>query len=98
MLEFEKVRFHSEYPLELWDQGDRVMKRNTSGVMKHNPIQQGAMSPKQERKSGMGDREVFLRSIVLLSFLLRGQCILHRFLCPLLHKSWDKISFKSGGL
>jgi hypothetical protein len=50
-LEFEKVRFHFENPLELLGQDDRVMKRNTSRVMKHNPILQGAMWPTiMERK------------------------------------------------
>jgi hypothetical protein len=61
-------------------------------------ILQGAMSPTHERKSGMGDREVFLLSTILLSFLLRGQYILHHFLCLLLCKYWDEISFKGGGL
>jgi hypothetical protein len=30
--------FHPEHPSKLMDQEDRVMKRNTSRVMKHNPI------------------------------------------------------------
>jgi hypothetical protein len=60
MLEFEKVFFHFEYPLELQDQEDWVRKRNTSRVMKHNPILQSAMSSMHGRKSGMGDWEVFL--------------------------------------
>jgi hypothetical protein len=69
-LEFEKVLFHFEHPLELVDQEDRVMKCNTSRVMKHNLIQQGAMSPTHGRKSGMDDREVLLLSTVPISFLL----------------------------
>jgi hypothetical protein len=81
-LEFEKVLFHSEHPLELLDQEDWVMKHNTCIVMKHNTILQGAMSPTHERKSGMGDREVFLLSTVSISFLLCGQCIFHHFLFP----------------
>jgi hypothetical protein len=83
-----------EHPLELLDQEDRVRKRNTSRVMKHNLILQGTMSSTHERKSGMGDWEVFIFSTVPLSFLIRGQCVFHRFLCPLLHKSRDEISFK----
>jgi hypothetical protein len=51
----EKVLFHSEHLLELLYQEDRVMKRNTSRVMKHNLILQGAMSPTHRRKSGMDD-------------------------------------------
>jgi hypothetical protein len=53
-LELQKVLFHSEHLIEL-DQEDGVAKRNTSGVMKHNMIEQGSMSPTHERKSGMGD-------------------------------------------
>jgi hypothetical protein len=54
-LEFEKVHIHSEHPLELLDQEDRVMERNTSKVKKHNLILQVAMSPTHGRKSGMDD-------------------------------------------
>jgi hypothetical protein len=43
-LGYEKILFHSEHLLELLDQEDRVMKRDTSRVMKHNPILQGDMS------------------------------------------------------
>jgi hypothetical protein len=92
-----KFFFRFEYPIKLMDQEDWVMKCHTSRVMKHDPILQGTMSPTHEGKSGMGDREVFLFSTVPLSFLLRGQCIFHRFLCPLLHKSRDEVSFKGGG-
>jgi hypothetical protein len=79
---------------------DRVGPRRWSteaqhnGVMKHNPILQGTMSSTHVRKSCMRDREVLLLSIVSISFFLHGQCIFHRFLCPLLHKSRDEISFK----
>jgi hypothetical protein len=79
-LEFEKVLFHSEYPLELLDQEDQVRKHNTSRVRKHNPILQGARTPTPGRKSGMGAWEVFLvhcsavphatRSMHLSSFLV----------------------------
>jgi hypothetical protein len=54
-LEFEKVLFHSEHPIELMDQEDRIMEHNTMRVMKHNPILQGAMSPMHGRESGMYD-------------------------------------------
>jgi hypothetical protein len=37
-LEFEEVPFHSEHPLELLDQEDRVMKCATNRVVKHNLI------------------------------------------------------------
>jgi hypothetical protein len=37
-LEFAKVLFYSEHPLELMDQEDRVMRRDTSKVMEYNPI------------------------------------------------------------
>jgi hypothetical protein len=97
-LEFEKVHFQSEYLLELLDQEGRVRKSNTRRAMKHNLILQGMMSPTHGRKSGMGDREVFLLSTVPLSFLIRGQWVSHRFLCPVLRKSQNEISFKGGGL
>jgi hypothetical protein len=87
----------SEHPLEWLDQEDWVRKCNTSRVIKHNPILQGAMSPMHRRKSGMGDLEVFLLSTVLLSFLIHGQCVFQYFFCPLLQKSRDEISFKGGG-
>jgi hypothetical protein len=94
-LEFEKVLFHSEYSLELLDQEDRVMEHTTRRAMKRNPILQGTMSPMHGRKSGMGDQEVFLLSTILLS-LIRDQCVFHHFLCPLLRKSQDEVSFKGG--
>jgi hypothetical protein len=58
-LRFEKILFHSERSLELQDQKDRVMKRNTSTVMKGNLILQGVAPPPF----------VNLRTI----FLLRGR-------------------------
>jgi hypothetical protein len=82
ILEFEKAIFHSEYPLELLHQEDRVMEHNTRRAMKHSSILHGMMLPTHERKSGMGGREVFRLSTVPLSFLIRGQCIFYRFLCP----------------
>jgi hypothetical protein len=57
-LELEKVLFHSEHPLEMLDQEDKVMKRNTSRVMKPNLILQGAMSPKHGREAAR-DTEKF---------------------------------------
>jgi hypothetical protein len=48
-LKFDKVLFHSEHAIEL-DQEDGVMKRNTSRVMKHNPILQGVMLPIHRRE------------------------------------------------
>jgi hypothetical protein len=95
-LEPEKVLFRSKRLIEL-DQEDRVMKHNTNIVVNHHPILQGAMLPTHERKSGMSDHGVFILSTIPLSFLLRNQCTLHHFLCPLLRKSRE-ISFKGGGL
>jgi hypothetical protein len=69
-LEFEKVLFHSEHPLESLDQEDRVMKHATTRVMKHNPILHGEMSPMHRRESYMRDREVFLLSTVLIPDIL----------------------------
>jgi hypothetical protein len=89
-----KPFFHSEQPLELLDQEDQLMKCNTSRVIEHNPIQQYAMPPMHQRESGTVDREVFFLSTVPLSFLLSDQLILHHFLCPLLRKSQDEISFR----
>jgi hypothetical protein len=56
-LRFEKVHFLSELPLELLNQEDQMMKRNTSGVMEHSLTLQGAMSHALGRNgggSGMG--------------------------------------------
>jgi hypothetical protein len=68
-MELEKVLFHSEYPIEL-DQEDPVMKRNTSRVVKHNSILQGAMSSMHGRKSGMDNYEDLLLSIVPIPDIL----------------------------
>jgi hypothetical protein len=97
-LEFEKVFFHSEHPIELMDQEDRVMERNTRRVMKHSLILQGAISLMHERKSCMGNQEVFLLSTVPITSFLHGQCIFHRFSCHPVRTSQDEISFKGGGL
>jgi hypothetical protein len=70
-LEPEKVLFRSERLIKL-DQEDRVMKYNTSRVMKHHKILQGAMSPTHERKSGTGDRGVFHLSRDEISFKGEG--------------------------
>jgi hypothetical protein len=98
MLEFAKNLFHPDHPNELIDQENWVMEYNTRRAMKHSPILHGTMSPTHGRKSGMGDREVFLLSTIPLSFLIHSQCVFYRFLYPHLHKSWDEISFKRGGL
>jgi hypothetical protein len=54
-LEFDKVLFPFEHPLELLDPEDRAKKRNTSRVMKHNPILQGALPPKCKEGSIIGE-------------------------------------------
>jgi hypothetical protein len=97
-LEFEKVLFQSEHPIELMDQEDRVMERNTRRVMKHSLILQGAISLMHERKSCMGNQEVFLLSIVPITSFLHDQCIFHHFSCHPVRTSQDEISFKGGGL
>jgi hypothetical protein len=96
-LEFEEVLFHSEHPMELMDQEDWVMEHNIRRVMQRSPILQGAMPLMHERKSCMENWEVFLLSTVPISSFLRSQCIFHCFLCPLVHKSQDEISFSGGG-
>jgi hypothetical protein len=92
----EKVLFHPEHLIKLMYQEDRVMKRNTSRIMKRHSILQGETSTTHWRKSYMSNWEVLLFSIVLISSV---QYILHRFLCSSsLHKSCDVISFTEGGL
>jgi hypothetical protein len=99
-LGYEKVRFLSELLLELLNQEDQMMKCNTSRVVRHHLIRQGDMLYTHERKSGMHNREVSPLSTVPPSFLLRGQCVVHRcFLCsPSFRKSRDEISIKGEGL
>jgi hypothetical protein len=81
---------------QVMDQEDRVMKRNTSRIMKHHSILQGETSPMHRRKSCMSNREVLLLSTVPISSV---QYIIHRFLCsPSLRKSRDEISCKRRGL
>jgi hypothetical protein len=80
-LECEEVPFLSELLLELLNQEDRVMRCHTSRVMKCNQILQGAMPPTHRRKGGMGDWEVPLHLIILITSLLHNQRVLHRFLC-----------------
>jgi hypothetical protein len=69
------------------DQEDRVMKYNTSRVMKHNLILQCATSFMHRRKSGMDDREVLLLSTVLIPDILLATQSMHLSLslCPLLN-------------
>jgi hypothetical protein len=64
--------------LKSLDQEDWVMKPKTSRVMKHNPTQQGAMSPMHDRKSCMKDWEVFLLRTISISSFPHDQCALHR--------------------
>jgi hypothetical protein len=80
-LGYEKVLFHSEHPLKLLDQEDRVMKSDTSRVMKHNSILPGGMSPTHERKICMGDWKVFFLPSLPISSFLHDRCILRHFLC-----------------
>jgi hypothetical protein len=63
-LELETVLLYPKRPMKLLGEEDRVIKRNTSGVMEHNSILQDAMSHAHGRKSRLGDREVLLRSAV----------------------------------
>jgi hypothetical protein len=81
------------------DQEDQVKKHNTSRVVKHNPILQGAMSSMHGRKSGMGDREDPLLSTVLIPNILLTTQLMHRlsFLVLPPSKSQDKIFFKGEG-
>jgi hypothetical protein len=76
-----KFFFLSKLLLELLNQEDRVMRRHTSRVMKRNQILQCAMSPMHRRKGDMGDQEVLLHLIILISSFLHDQCALHHFLC-----------------
>jgi hypothetical protein len=81
------------------DQEDRVMRRNTSRVVKHNPILQGAMSSMHGRKSGMDNREGLLLSTILIPDILLATQSMHHslFLVPPPSKSQDEISFKGEG-
>jgi hypothetical protein len=65
---YDKVLFHYEHPLELMDEEDRVMKRDTSRVMKHNPILQGDMSSTYGRKCCMRGQEIFLLLTISILF------------------------------
>jgi hypothetical protein len=78
------------------DQEDQVMKRDTSRVVKHNPILQGVISSMQRRKSDMDDREDLLLSTVLIPDIILATRSVHHssFLVPPQSKSQDKISFK----
>jgi hypothetical protein len=80
------------------DQEDRVMRRNTSRVVKHNPILQGAMLSMHGRKSGMDDREHLLSSVPIPEILLATRSMYRSsFLVPSPSKSRDEISFKGEG-
>jgi hypothetical protein len=80
-------------------QEDRVMKRNTSKTVNHNPILQAVILSMHGRKSGMDDREDLLSTILKPDILLATRST-HRssFLVPPPSKSRDEISFKGGGL
>jgi hypothetical protein len=82
------------------DQEDQVMRCNTSKVVKHNPILQGAMLSMPGRKSGMDDGEHLLLSTVPIPDILLATRSMHHssFFVPPASKSQDKISFKGGGL
>jgi hypothetical protein len=69
------------------DQEDRVMKHNTSKVVKHNLILKGVISSMHGRKSGMDDREDLLLSTVPISDILIATQSMHcsSFLVPLLN-------------
>jgi hypothetical protein len=89
-LEFEKVLFHFEHPIELMGKEDQIMEHITRRVMKHSLILHGAMSLMHGTKVAR-EAEKIPRfnspNILLLSFIV-----------SLLHKSQDEISFKGGGL
>jgi hypothetical protein len=79
------------------DQKDQVMRCNTSRVVKHNLILQGAMSSMHGRKSGMDDQEDLPLSAALIPDILLATRLMHRssFLVPIPSKSRDHI-FLSG--
>jgi hypothetical protein len=81
------------------DQEDRVMKRDTSRFVKHNPIRQGAMSSIHGKKSGVDDREDPFFSTVLIPDILLATRSVHRssLLVPPSSKSRNEI-FLRGGL
>jgi hypothetical protein len=56
-LGYGKVRFLSEIPLELLNEEDQMMMCNTSRVVRHHLIQQGALLSTHRRKSYIGNRE-----------------------------------------
>jgi hypothetical protein len=76
-LEFENVLFHPERLIKSMDQEDRVMRRNTSRVVKHNPILQGVMSSMHGRKSGMDDWEDLPLSTILIPDTLLATRSMH---------------------
>jgi hypothetical protein len=74
------------------------MKRNTSRVVSHNPILQGAISYMPGKKCGKDDQEdLLLSTIPILDILLPTRSMhLSSFLMPPPSKSQDEISFKGG--
>jgi hypothetical protein len=96
-LEFEKVLFHSEHPIELMGKEDQIMEHNTRRVMKHSLILHGAMSLMHGMKVAREAEKIprFNSPNILLS--PRSMHLLS-FIVSLLHKSQDEISFKEGGL
>jgi hypothetical protein len=96
--ELQEVIFNPGHVTKLSGQEDHVTKHNPRRVVRNRQILQGTLPPTRMGEEKLhGDREVFLGSIVPKSSALHGQCIYHRFLCPL-RKSQDEISFKRGGL
>jgi hypothetical protein len=69
--------FLFELPLELLNQEDRVMKRATTRVRKHNPILHGEMSPTHGRESYMRDQEVVLLPTILIPNILHAIRSMH---------------------
>jgi hypothetical protein len=74
---FSVPSFRSSWAKKIW-----VMKPNTSRVMKHHLILQGAMSPTPKGKVAWMTEKFSLLSIVPVSFLLPSQYIFHHFLYP----------------
>jgi hypothetical protein len=89
-LEFEKVldsgTWESHFPFRASARvaGPRISsnKVQTSRVMKHNPIPQGAMLLLHGRKKMHEKPKSFLLSMVPRSSFLHGKSTFHRFLCP----------------
>jgi hypothetical protein len=75
-LKFEKVLFHSEYPIELMEQEDRVMEHNTRSHETQSDSTMCYVTHAQKEKLLEKPRS-FLLSTVSRSSFLRDQCIIH---------------------